>query len=146
MASVQPRVKMICPGEAAKRAFALKLPPEAVQAGYHPGPLGPAGQAVRTEAENVQASALKFCEDGSGDVIVRLWETAGKANTLAVCMSELFDFGFRFEIGAGEVKTFRVTPGGRVREINFLEGIPAPETDAETIAEPPYGNYDREDA
>ena len=133
------------PSDAHARAAILACAPEAVQTGYHPGSLPGCGEGVRLSAGNVLVSALKYCEDGSGDVILRLWETAGKANTLVTCMSDLFDFGFRFEIGACEVKTFRVTPGGAVREYNFLEGIPAPETDTETIADPPYGNYDQTD-
>jgi hypothetical protein len=71
----------------------------------------------------VVVTALKRCEDGSGDLILRLYETKGIDNSRGYVMSKLFDNGFWFDIKKHEVKTFRVRRDLTVLETNFLEGI-----------------------
>lgn len=77
----------------------------------------------RFGSDNIELTALKMCEDGSGDVVIRINETQGLDDVHSFIMSDIFDMGFRFDINAYETKTFRVDPNGMVRETNFAEGI-----------------------
>ena len=95
----------------------------AVPESYHKGELPEKDCFMYTNADNVVITALKRCEDGSGDLIIRLYETKGEDNTRCYLMSKLFDNGFWFDIGKHEIKTFRVDRDTNVKEVNFLEGI-----------------------
>ena len=95
----------------------------AVPESYHKGELPQSNCFLYTNLDNVQITALKRCEDGSGDLIIRLYETKGIDDSKGYLMSELFDNGFWFDIKKHEIKTFRVDRDTRVRDINFLEGI-----------------------
>lgn len=110
--------------DAAKEAHLLNnLPNIAVIAeSYHKGNLPQKKSYMTVNAENVIVTAVKLCEDNSGDLIIRLYECSGKA-TRCMLMSELFDNGFWFDIGKSEIKTFRVQRDGKVLDVNFLEGI-----------------------
>lgn len=77
----------------------------------------------RFGSDNIELTALKMCEDGSGDVVIRINETQGQNDVHSFIMSDIFDMGFRFDINAYETKTFRISPDGMVRETNFAEGI-----------------------
>lgn len=77
----------------------------------------------RFGSDNIELTALKKCEDGSGDVVLRINETKGMDEVHSFVMSDIFEMGFRFDIKAYETKTFRVDPDGMVRETNFAEGI-----------------------
>jgi len=90
---------------------------------YHKGDKEPVDSFMYVDAENVEITALKRCEDGSGDLIIRLYETKGVDCTRCMLMSKLFDNGFWFDIKKHEVKTFRVRRDLTVLETNFLEGI-----------------------
>ncbi|MBO5433458.1 MAG: alpha-mannosidase [Clostridia bacterium] len=96
----------------------------AVPEGYHKGTLPQKDCFLYTNADNVVITALKRCEDGSGDLIIRLYETKGLENTRCYIMSKLFDNGFWFDIKKHEIKTFRVDHNLKVKETDFLEGIP----------------------
>jgi alpha-mannosidase len=95
----------------------------AVLESYHKGELDPVDSFMYVDCDNVEITALKRCEDGSGDLIIRLYETKGIDCTRAMLMSKLFDNGFWFDIKKHEVKTFRVRRDLTVLETNFLEGI-----------------------
>lgn len=90
---------------------------------YHKGTLPQTGSFLYTNLDNVVVTALKRCEDGSGDLIIRLYETKGIESSKGYIMSELFDNGFWYDIGKHEIKTFRVDRDANVLEVNFLEGI-----------------------
>ncbi len=77
----------------------------------------------RLGSDNIEITALKMCEDGSGDVVIRVNETKGLSEVHSFIMSDIFEMGFRFDIDAYETKTFRVNADGMVRETNFAEGI-----------------------
>lgn len=74
-------------------------------------------------ADNVKISAIKKCEDGSGDLILRVFETGEKIDTRLFITSDEYDFGFWLDIRKDEVKTFRIGKDDVVRETNFIEGI-----------------------
>ncbi len=90
---------------------------------YHKGQLQQKDSFLYTNLDNVVVTALKRCEDGSGDLIIRLYETKGIESSKGYVMSKLFDNGFWYDIGKHEIKTFRVDRDTNVREVNFLEGI-----------------------
>ena len=95
----------------------------AVPESYHKGELPQKDCFLYTNAENVVITALKRCEDGSGDLVIRLYETKGIEKTRCYIMSKLFDNGFWFDIGKHEIKTFRVDRELNVKETDFLEGV-----------------------
>ena len=90
---------------------------------YHKGELQQKDCFLYTNLDNVVVTALKRCEDGSGDLIVRLYETKGIDSSRGYLMSKLFDNGFWFDIAKHEIKTFRIDRETNVTEVNFLEGI-----------------------
>ena len=90
---------------------------------YHKGELQQKDCFLYTNLDNVVVTALKRCEDGSGDLVVRLYETKGIDSSRGYLMSKLFDNGFWFDIGKHEIKTFRIDRETNVTEVNFLEGI-----------------------
>lgn len=94
----------------------------AVPAGYHKGELPREKRFIIINKPNIRLEAFKFCEDGSGDVIMRLCETDGKAvRTAVVC--DIAEAGFYADFRKFEVKTFRIDSEGYVTETDYLEGI-----------------------
>ena len=77
---------------------------------------------MSVSADNVVMTACKFCEDGSGDTVLRFYETSGR-ETRAHIVCDMLDAAFTADFGPFEVKTFRIDAEGRVTETNFLEGI-----------------------
>lgn len=70
--------------------------------------------------ENVKVCAYKYAQDGSGDKIIRVKETAGKETSVRfICDS--INAGFLFEINPYEVITFRVDSEGFVKETFIQE-------------------------
>lgn len=96
--------------------------PVAVPVSYHKGTTPQKKSFISVNKPNIQLTAFKFCEDGSGDVIIRFCETEGKAVKAAV-VCDIIDAGFYADFGQFEIKTFRVNSEGYVIETDFLEGI-----------------------
>ncbi len=94
-----------------------------VPEGYHKGDLPQNESFMYTDCDNVLIDAVKFCEDKSGDLVIRIRETKGVNSTRGMLMSKLFDNGFWFDIKKHEIKTFRVKRDLTVIETDFLEGI-----------------------
>ncbi len=94
----------------------------AIPVSYHKGTMPRKQSFISVNKPNVQLTAFKFCEDGSGDVIIRLCETEGKAVKAAI-VCDIIDAGFYADFGKFEIKTFRVNNEGYVTETDFLEGI-----------------------
>ena len=104
--------------EAAKFNIRLMAVPES----FHKGTLPQRKSYLSVDKDNIIMTAFKFCEDGSGDCIMRFYETRGEdAKAHIVC--ESFNADFEAEFGHNEIKTFRVSKDGNVKETNFLEGI-----------------------
>ena len=95
----------------------------AIPAGYHKGTLPQKKSFISISHKNLSLMSFKFCEDGSGDVVLRVRETDGKPVKAAI-VCDLIDAGFWADFNKFEIKTFRVNADGYVRETNFLEGIP----------------------
>ena len=94
----------------------------AVPVSYHKGTMPRNHSFISVNKSNIQLTAFKFCEDGSGDVIIRLCETEGKAVKAAI-VCDIIDAGFYSDFDKFEIKTFRVNNDGYVTETDFLEGI-----------------------
>lgn len=109
--------------DAPQEAAVLCRRPNVVPAGYHKGAL-PQMQSFLTVTEpNISVTAFKKCEDGSGDFILRAYETAGRSVGRVGFVCDLADAGFWADFHAHEVKTFRIGREGFVTETDFLEGI-----------------------
>jgi alpha-mannosidase len=105
-----------------KEAALFNCRPTFVPESYHKGTAPQVKSFINIDADNVIVTALKLCEDGSGDTIIRLYETKGK-NVKAVISLDLIGVSFFSDFKKHEIKTFRISQDGKVSEVNFLEGI-----------------------
>ena len=94
----------------------------AIPSGYHKGNLPAKKSFISIDKSNVSLLAFKLCEDGSGDVIIRLCETEGKPVRAAI-VCDAVNAAFWSDFRKLEIKTFRIDKDGYVTETNFLEGI-----------------------
>ena len=97
--------------------------PVTVPVSYHKGDLPLTKSYITVSAPNVICTAVKLCEDGSGDGILRCRELAGK-HTRAMIKCDMLDAAFYSDFGPNEIKTFRIDAEGFVTQTDFLEGIP----------------------
>ena len=103
-------------------AAVINSKPVAVPVSYHKGNLPQKKSFIRINKPNIQLMSFKFCEDGSGDAVMRLCETEGKPVKAAI-ICDIIEAGFYADFKQNEIKTFRVNSEGYVTETNFLEGI-----------------------
>ena len=97
--------------------------PIAVPESYHKGSGEPQVKSfLQINRDNILLTALKFCEDNSGDAVIRLYETSGRDTKATVCCEPL-NAAFYVDFRAHEIKTFRIDRDGFATEVNFLEGI-----------------------
>lgn len=75
---------------------------------------------IKFDSDEVALTEMKYAEDGSGEVIIRIRETAGKEKTLFV-MCDKLKAGFRCEILPYELQSFRIDSEGFVTEIFIAE-------------------------
>ncbi len=75
---------------------------------------------VKINNSDVKVNVFKFAEDGSGDIVIRLEETAGIEKNISVICDEI-NAGFRCEIEPYEIATYRVDSEGFVRETFIYE-------------------------
>ena len=109
--------------EIMKLAAKFNCRPVAISESYHKGSGRPLKDSFfKISADNIIATAFKFCEDGSGDTILRCFETQGR-KTRTYIMSDILDAAFKVDFLPHEIKTFRIDAEGRVDEVNFLEGV-----------------------
>ncbi len=104
--------------QTARRAAELNQPAIALLDTFHEGPLAGATSFAEAIPEAIAITALKLAEDGSGDVIVRCFETSGRETTGRICLpfvGQVVELAFK----PHEIKTLRV--GIAVREVNLLE-------------------------
>jgi alpha-mannosidase len=106
-----------------REAACLNNAPSVVQESYHQGDLPPVQSFVQIDEPNILLTAYKHCEDGSGDLIVRAYETQGKACTHVSIALPQAGAAFWSDFGKHEIKTFRIGSDGVAQEVNFLESI-----------------------
>ena len=70
---------------------------------------------IRLNTKEVEVISVKYAEEGNGDVIFRLRETAGTEKAITV-MCDALEAAFRAEILPYEIQTFRVIKDGYVEE------------------------------
>ena len=105
-----------------KISAVLNSKPVAIPVSYHKGTMPQKKAFIRINKANVRLDAFKFCEDGSGEIIMRLNETEGK-DVRAAIVCDIADAGFYADFTPHEIKTFRIDADGYVTETDFLEGI-----------------------
>ncbi len=97
--------------------------PVTVVESYHKGKGAPQKASfLDINKDNIIATAFKFCEDGSGDAVLRCFEAQGKKTRVNI-MCDIVDAAFRVDFMPHEIKTFRIHADGKVEEVNFLEGV-----------------------
>ncbi len=94
--------------------------PVPVPAGYHKGALPAEKSFITIDRSNIRLDAFKQSEDGSGDYILRLSETAGVC-TKAAIVCNVIEAGFYADFETMETKTFRIDSEGYVTETDYLE-------------------------
>lgn len=75
---------------------------------------------IKTDAADIQLIAVKSAEDGSGDTVIRVKETAGKEKTVNLICDPV-NAGFRFQAEPYELQTFRADSEGFVTEVLITE-------------------------
>lgn len=106
----------------ARLGRALNEKPAALFETYHRGVLPQSASLVQVDRENVLLTVVKGAEDGSGDWILRLVETAGRACRAQVRM-EALGRSFVLPFAPFEIKTVRVPAQADLEpeENNLLE-------------------------
>ena len=117
----------ICDGEAEKsdimnEAAMFNIRPAAVPESFHKGVLPQRKGFLSVDRDNIIMTALKFCEDGSGDCVARFYETRGE-DTRVHIVCEMLNADFNVDFGHNEIKTLRISKDGEVRETDFLEDV-----------------------
>lgn len=117
----------VCDGEAEKsdimnEAAIFNIRPAAVPESFHKGVLPQRKGFLSVDRDNIIMTALKFCEDRSGDCVARFYETRGE-DTRAHIVCEMLNADFNVDFGHNEIKTLRISKNGEVRETDFLEDV-----------------------
>lgn len=117
----------VCDGEAEKsdimnEAAMFNIRPATVPESFHKGVLPQRKGFLSVDRDNIIMTALKFCEDRSGDCIARFYETRGE-DTRAHIVCEMLNADFNVDFGHNEIKTLRISKNGEVRETDFLEDV-----------------------
>jgi alpha-mannosidase len=117
----------VCDGEAEKsdimnEAAMFNIRPAAVPESFHKGVLPQRKGFLSVDRDNIIMTALKFCEDRSGDCVARFYETRGE-DTRAHIVCEMLNADFNVDFGHNEIKTLRISKDGEVRETDFLEDV-----------------------
>lgn len=108
----------------AREAAVLNRRPNVVPVGYSKGDLPKKSSFLTVTKPNISVTAFKCCEDGSGDFVLRVYETEGKNTGRVGFVCDALDAGFWADFHAHEVKTFRIlAKDGTVLETDFMEGI-----------------------
>lgn len=107
-------------GNTVQLARSILQKPIALFETYHDGPLPQHDSFVRVTGGHALLSAMKQAEDGSGDVILRLYETAGIGGETEISLPFLKTV-IHLELAPWEIKTLRVDAAGQWSETDLLE-------------------------
>ncbi|MEV8565447.1 glycoside hydrolase family 38 C-terminal domain-containing protein [Streptomyces sp. NPDC051322] len=107
----------------ARRAAELNQPAFALLETFHPGPIGQCETYADDGSGSVLVTVVKGDEDGSGDLMVRAYESQGRAADARIALPMLGDRVIEGRFGPCEIKTFRVPrdPQAAVVETDLLE-------------------------
>jgi alpha-mannosidase len=102
-------------------AAELNQPPFPLLESFHAGPLPAVSSFASDGGGSVIVTVLKRAEDDDGDLIVRAYESAGRA-TRATIELPLVDLTIDADFGPAEIKTFRIPrDGAPIVETSLLE-------------------------
>ncbi|WP_049572121.1 alpha-mannosidase [Streptomyces sp. SBT349] len=106
-----------------RRAAELNQPPFALLESFHEGPLPQRAAHADDGAGSVVVTVVKEDEDRSGDLVVRAYESAGRATSARIALTMLGGRVIEAAFGPCEIKTFRVPrdPQRPVTETDLLE-------------------------
>ncbi|WP_314174106.1 alpha-mannosidase [Streptomyces winkii] len=106
-----------------RRAAELNQPAFALLESFHAGPVSQRVSYADDGGDTVVVTVVKGDEDGSGDVIVRAYESAGRATTARITLPMLGGRTVEAAFGPCEIKTFRVPRDEQqpVTETDLLE-------------------------
>ena len=103
-----------------RRAKILNEKPVALFETYHKGKLPQKGSFLQVSENNIFVEVVKEAEDGSGDIILRAYEAAGR-NTSAECTIPSLGREFTLSFTPFEIKTVRLSQGKEAVCNNMLE-------------------------
>jgi alpha-mannosidase len=105
-----------------RRAQEVNRPPIALLDSAHPGSLPASRSFVECSPAGVLVGALKLAEDGSGDLIVRVIETAGVA-TMTTIGLPVIGRSIEASLRPNEIRTLRVPmdAGRPITSVDLLE-------------------------
>ncbi|SEC86939.1 alpha-mannosidase [Streptomyces melanosporofaciens] len=117
----------------ARRAAELNQPVFTLLETFHDGPIPQVRANVDDGAGAVTVSVVKGAEDGSGDLVVRAYESHGRAAAARITLPLLGERAIEADFGPYEIRTFRVPrdPALPVIETDLLELAPDDTTAAE---------------
>ncbi|BBJ37785.1 alpha-mannosidase [Streptomyces antimycoticus] len=117
----------------ARRAAELNQPVFTLLETFHGGPIPQVRANVDDGAGAVTVSVVKGAEDGSGDLVVRAYESHGRAAAARITLPLLGERAIEADFGPYEIRTFRVPrdPALPVIETDLLELAPDDTTAAE---------------
>lgn len=106
-----------------RRAAELNQSAFALLETFHAGPLAQRASHADDGGSGVVVTVLKSDEDGTGDVVVRAYESAGRPERARIALPVLGGRVIESDFGACEIKTFRVPrdPQQPVAETDLLE-------------------------
>lgn len=87
---------------------------------YHKGILPQTGSFLSVDAENIFVEALKEAEDGTGDLILRAYESAGRNTDTEIRLPAL-EQRLLLSFAPFEIKTVRIAKGKEAACTNLLE-------------------------
>jgi len=112
----------LSPARLVELSHSLADPVGVVTTDGHAGDLPAKGRWMRVEPKRVALTALKPAQDGEG-VVVRLWETTGKA---AQCTVHWMGEKFRVRIPGHAIRTLKLTRRADRWSHQFVNGIEHP--------------------
>ncbi len=102
-----------------REALLFNVRPVCVPESFHKGTAPQSDSFISVDQPNIVMNALKLCEDGTGDLILRLTEIAGADTEAHITV---LGRSFAAAFGHNQIKTFRISSAD-VTETNFLEGL-----------------------
>lgn len=103
----------------ARRSAELARPAQPMFESFHDGRLPAQSSFASATQGSVRVSAIKRAADGSGDVVIRAYESAGQPQHARFDLT-FIDRTIEADFAAHEIKTFRIS-GEAVAEVDLIE-------------------------
>lgn len=106
--------------ETVRLSRTLNQNPIALFESFHNGPFPQRGSFFENREKNISCTVLKEAEDGSGDLVLRFYETSGKKTEDHFAIPSL-KVEKKLDFSPFEIKTVRIKREGIITETNMLE-------------------------